>query len=153
MSLVDQLKNVISEQKFGSKDPDAWIKWWLFENEMNRGRHIPSNAPVTLIKGLRILFEFPWQAVCEAADAVGSTKDNPTNLAAYVCVNDSGMTEVLVIDIITGKVVHFWRKEAWKFRFKKVKELESWMEQQVFAILKAIGKEDKWRRSPLKKRV
>lgn len=146
MSLVDQLRQFIRDQKFGSRDADAWIKGWLFENPLNKGRLIPSNAPVTLIKGLQIIFEFPWRAICEAAQAVAREKDGSPNLAPYVCVSDSGVTDVLIVDIVSGKVVLFWRKEAWKFRFKTMKDLETWMEEQVFAILKALKKEDKWRK-------
>lgn len=146
MSLVDQLKDVIKERKFG-RDPDAWIRDWLFVNEMNRGRLIPGNAPTTLIRGIQVLFEFPWQAVCQAAEAVA---DHKVSLAPYVCVSDSELTDVLIVDLQSSKIVYFWKKEAWKFRFKTLKDLEMWMEVQVITILKAIGKEEAWRKSQQK---
>jgi len=148
MSLVDQLKDVIRERKAG-RDPDAWIRDWLFVNELNRGRLIPTNAPVTLITGIQMLFEFPWQAVCQAAEAAAG---HSASLAAYVCVSDSGTTEILIVDLQTSKIVHFWKKEAWKFRFKTTKDLELWMEVQVITLLKAIGKEEMWRKSAQKQK-
>jgi len=151
MSLVEQLKSVIQTHKYGSETPDAWIREWLFESELNRGRLIPVNAHFTLIRGIQILFELPWQAICEAAEALSHSKEFTPSIAPYVCVRDSSETEVLIVDMNTHKILHFWRKEAWLFRFKSHKELESWMESEVVLILKALGKEDKWRPSRPKK--
>lgn len=139
MKFVQALKDKINDRRAGQ--PDRWIQEWLFSNPLNEGRSIPHNAPVTLIVGLQMLFEFPYQAI---ADVLNDMAD--AELAPYVCVSDARPTEILIVDLTTSKIVSFQKHEAWKFRFKNMKALELWMLDKAVEIAKKMGRTVVWQK-------
>jgi hypothetical protein len=133
MRFVEALKRRIAERKIG--DPDRWVREWLIPHALNEGRSIPHNAPVTLIVGLQLLFELPYQAITEVVSEM-----TEASVAPYVCVSDARPTEVLIVDMTLSKIVSFYKHEAWKFRFKTQKALDLWMRDRAVEIAKRMGR-------------
>src|SRR5262245_38723621 len=59
---VAVLRQLIDKQT-GMPLGERWVREWMFSNRQNVNHLIPKNAPFTLIAGLKILFQYPYEAI------------------------------------------------------------------------------------------
>lgn len=110
-----------------------WIREWLFPNKLNENRLIPINAPFTLVSGLKILFELPYEAVCEVV------QDNTgIPVVPYIAVSDSEDSDILIVATDTAKVLMAFKHKAWEFRFRNLQALETWLETTAKSITASL---------------
>jgi len=130
MKYIDALKKILKEQA-GVGIGERWIREWLLENRLNKSSSVPMNAPFTQVTALRILFEYPYLAICEVL-----SEESLVSFVPYVAIADVKPADVLIIDTVNEKVVAAFRHKAWEFRWKTMTELESWMEATASSIMK-----------------
>lgn len=132
MIYVRKLRTIINANT-GVPMGDKWIKKWLLHNLGNANTMIPTDAPFSLITGLRILFEYPFQAVC---DVVSDNTD--ATLVPYVAIKDRAPTDILILEITSKKVIASFQKHAWKFRWRTLRDLEDWMKKTADTMRKRL---------------
>jgi hypothetical protein len=127
---IDALKKILKEQA-GVGIGERWIREWLILNSLNKSSSVPMNAPFTQVTALRILFEYPYHAICQVLQ-----DEHLVSFAPYVSIADVKPTDVIIIDVVSSKVVAVFRHKSWEFRWKTMTELESWMEATASSIMK-----------------
>jgi len=133
MTHVRELRRIINEKARGQKVADQWIKKWLFVNSKNQNSAIPHDADSTLIMGLKMLFEYPYQAVCETV-----SKETAITVVPYVAISETTPSDILIVATDSSKIVCAFRHQAWKFRFRNLSHLESWMIRTSRQIKKGL---------------
>lgn len=132
MIYVQKLRTIINENT-GVAMGDKWIKKWLLHNKSNANTMIPVDAPFSLVTGLRILFEYPFQAICDVV-----SDNTPATLVPYVSIKDRAPTDILILEVTSKKVIASFQKFTWKFRWRTLRDLEDWMKKTANSIRKRL---------------
>lgn len=133
-SHVELLEKFISEHTGAKGYGKRWVKDWLLC--VDSTTLIPPEAPVTLIEGLRMLFEFPYGTLVYRLAITMKRKFD-----IVVAIGDKSDTKVLVI--YEGHVLETFTHKAHKFRFVNRTELEKWMVERAATIRDAFRRYDK----------
>jgi hypothetical protein len=110
-----------------------WVKEWLLCPSAST--LIPPEAPVTLIEGLRMLFEYPYGTIVYRLGCQMKVRFN-----LVVAIGDKDATKVLVIH--NDRILQTFTHRPDKFRFHNRTELEQWMVETATEI------RDAFRRNP-----
>lgn len=117
-SHVALLEEFISDHTGYPTYGKKWVQEWL----LNVGSRtlIPPKAPVTLIGGLRILFEYPYGTILYRLGCLMRTRFD-----LLVAIGDKDETRVVVYR--GDRIVRIFSHRAERFRFQNRTELEKWM--------------------------
>lgn len=117
-------------RKTGSRAvASRWARTWLMPNKRNFRRFVPHDSPFTLITSLRILFEYPWQAMANVV-----SRKMGRSIRVVVAVGDEDQSQLLLVDEESSKILMEGTYDASKMRFQDLNALIAWMNGMVDSL-------------------
>jgi hypothetical protein len=115
------LKDVIQKRTGNRRFAERWAQKWLVVNAKNRHTVIPADANVTLTNGLRLLMEYPMQAILDVAGRRLGRK-----FRAFVAPACPDACEILIMEGFEFPHV---------LRFETVDDLVRWLDARVEGVV------------------
>lgn len=131
-ALVSLINKTSKTRDYGKK----WIANWLISNPKNRVTTVPMDSTFPIVTSLRILFEYPFMAVCDVIQ-----EKERHSLVPIVSIHDTEPSEIYIVESGQKRIIAQFKMKAWRFRFSSLQELEDWMKVMHNTIVSKLKEE------------